>query len=100
MKTGNNIKVIRHTACIVVNPITVNNFASFFGCTQIGPQTLRRLGLKDFEVSRLVPGALALVGPIGIQLLVYFYFLLSSHHLCFISVFVGCLFSRRYCTDE
>ena len=38
---GYNINVIRRTACMVVNPITVNNFASLFGCTPaVGPQTL------------------------------------------------------------
>ena len=28
-----NINVIRQTACMVANPITVNNFASLFNCT-------------------------------------------------------------------
>ena len=32
-KIGYNINVIRQTACMVVNPITVNNFASLFNCT-------------------------------------------------------------------
>ena len=31
-----NINVIRQTASRVVNPITVNNFASLFGCTPAG----------------------------------------------------------------
>ena len=35
-KTGYNINVIRQTACMVVNPITVNNFASLFDCTPAG----------------------------------------------------------------
>ena len=38
-KIGYNINVIRQTACMVVNPITVNNFASLFSCTPAG-QTL------------------------------------------------------------
>ena len=33
---GYNINVIRQTACMVVNPITVNNFASPFNCTPAG----------------------------------------------------------------
>ena len=33
---GYNINVIRQTAYFVVNPITVNNFASLFGCTPAG----------------------------------------------------------------
>ena len=32
-KIGYNINVIRQTACMVVNPITVTNFASLFNCT-------------------------------------------------------------------
>ena len=36
IKSGYNINVIRQTACIVVNPVTVNNFASLFGCTLAG----------------------------------------------------------------
>ena len=31
-----NINVIRQTVCVVVNPITVNNFASRFNCTPTG----------------------------------------------------------------
>ena len=34
-KIGYNINVIRETACMV-NPITVNNFASLFNCTPAG----------------------------------------------------------------
>ena len=33
IKIGYNINVIRQNACMVVNPITVNNFASSFGST-------------------------------------------------------------------
>ena len=33
---GYNINVIRQTACMVINPITVNNFASLFNCTPAG----------------------------------------------------------------
>ena len=36
IKIGYNINVIRQTACMVVNPITVNNFASLFGCMPAG----------------------------------------------------------------
>ena len=33
---GYHINVIRQTACMVVNPITVNNFAYLFNCTPAG----------------------------------------------------------------
>ena len=34
-KIGHNIHVLRRTACSVVNPIKVNNFAYLFDCTTI-----------------------------------------------------------------
>ena len=45
------MNVMRLTACLVVNPITVNNFADLFDCTPVGQ--LRWIGLDD----------LSLVGP-------------------------------------
>ena len=35
-KIGYNIYVLRQTACLVVNPIKVNNFAYLFDCTPVG----------------------------------------------------------------
>ena len=35
-KIGYNVNVIRQTACMVVNSIAVNNFASVFNCTPAG----------------------------------------------------------------
>ena len=35
-KIGYNINAIRQTASMVVNPITVNNFASLFNCMPAG----------------------------------------------------------------
>ena len=35
-KIGYNINVMRQTACLVVNPIKVNNFAYLFNCTTVG----------------------------------------------------------------
>ena len=35
-KIGYNINVLRHTACLVINPITVGNFAFLFNCTPLG----------------------------------------------------------------
>ena len=33
---GYNSNVMQHTACLVVNPITVGNFAILFNCTPVG----------------------------------------------------------------
>ena len=35
-KINYNIKVMRQTACLVVNPIKVNSFAYLFNCTTVG----------------------------------------------------------------
>ena len=35
-KIGYNINVMRHTACLVVNPIKVNSFAYLFNCSTVG----------------------------------------------------------------
>ena len=35
-KTGYSIDVLRQTACLVANPIKVNNFAHLFYCTTVG----------------------------------------------------------------
>ena len=35
-KIGYNIDVLRQSACFVVNPIKVNNFAYLFDCTTVG----------------------------------------------------------------
>ena len=34
-RIGYNINIIRESACLVVNPITVNNFVSLFNCTPV-----------------------------------------------------------------
>ena len=35
-RIGYNINILRQSACLVLNPITVNNFASLFNCTPVG----------------------------------------------------------------
>ena len=35
-RIGYNINIMRQSACLVFNPITVNNFASLFSCTPVG----------------------------------------------------------------
>ena len=35
-RTGYNMNVMRQTACLVVNPITINNFADLFNCPPVG----------------------------------------------------------------
>ena len=35
-RIGYNVDVMRYSACLVVNPITVNKFAVLFNCTPMG----------------------------------------------------------------
>ena len=35
-RIGYNINIMRQSACLVFNPVTVNNFASLFHCTPVG----------------------------------------------------------------
>ena len=35
-RIGYNVDVMRQSACLVVNPIKVNNFAVLFNCTPVG----------------------------------------------------------------
>ena len=52
-----NINVLQQNACLVVNPITVGNFAFLFNCTArrwVVLQTLWRFRLKDLSTNELV----------------------------------------------
>ena len=35
-KNGYNINVLQQTTCLVINPITVGNFALLFNCMRVG----------------------------------------------------------------
>ena len=35
-RIGYNLNVMRQYACLVFNPITVDNYAAFFNCTPVG----------------------------------------------------------------
>ena len=42
---GYNINVMRQSACLVINPITVDSFASLFNCTPFGRASDSMMGL-------------------------------------------------------
>ena len=93
-KIGYNINVFQQTACLVVSPITVGNFAFLFNCTPVGRASdsvmVPTLGLVCWWGG----GGLVLwlfVGPAGVCLLGFFcsgvwFYLLLSPYLCFISL--------------
>ena len=39
-RKGYNIDVIKHFACLAVNPITVDHFAYLFNCTHVSPDSI------------------------------------------------------------
>ena len=82
--------VMRQTACLVVNPITINNFADLFNCTPVGRASdLMMASALSFQLSWLGPD-LSLVGPTGVQLLDFCCSGMSwfavEYSSCFISV--------------
>ena len=113
---GYNINIMRQSACLVFNPITVNNFASLFNCTP-GGSGVRLSDGPDIKLFILVGlGRSFFVCCLAhrVQLLVFFCSsvpvvlfdtqgspgigrntFLSSPHLCFIIVFICDLFVSR-----
>ena len=52
---GYNISTLQQTAYLVVNPITVGNFAFLFNCRRlVGLQTLRQFLLKNLSIDEMV----------------------------------------------
>ena len=69
-RIGYNMNVMRQTACLVVNPVMVNNFADIFKCTPVGRASdLMMAPAYGVQLSWLGPDGLSLVGPTGVQLL-------------------------------
>ena len=89
-KIGYNINVLQQTACLVVNPFTVGNFAFLFNCTPVGrtSDSMMVPTYKDLSIDEMVG---ACVGPTGVYLLDFFcsgiqFNLLLSPYPCFISL--------------
>ena len=65
-KIGNSFNVLQQTACLVVNPITVGNFAFLFNYTPVGWTSDYYEGsdLNNYQQMRWIgPDALAVVRP-------------------------------------
>ena len=71
-RIGYNPYFMRQTACLVINPTSVDSYASLFNCTTAGrPQTQWRPRHKTFT-SGLGLDAMYLAWPTGVQLVVSF----------------------------
>ena len=54
-KIGNNVKVMQQTACLVVNPITVGNYAFLYNCRPVGRSLdSMMVRLKDLSIDEMV----------------------------------------------
>ena len=109
-KIGYNIDVLQQPACLVVNLITVGNFAlnsSLIARWWVGLQTLWQFRLKDLSIDEMVGAwcfgcCQAHQGlPVGFLLLPYSVLCtvesLSLLYLVFIAWFIC---SRRWCMDK
>ena len=91
-KIGYNINVLQQTACLVVNPITVGNFAFLFNRRWVGLQTLWWFRLKDLSIDEMVWAWCfgCLLGPPGFTCWIFCsdiqFYLLLSPYLRFISL--------------
>ena len=95
--------VMRQTACLVVNPITFNNFSVLYNCTPAGRVSDLMTALaKKLSIGWLRLDALPLVGPTRVQLLDFWWssvlvlVLLLSTHLassqCWILIYMFAVF--------
>ena len=68
-RIGYNVDMMRQSACLVVNPITVNNFAVLFNCTPVGRGS-------DSNIAKYLAGwgwtLVCFFWPIEVQLVVSF----------------------------
>ena len=97
---GYNIDVIRQSACLLVNPVTFNNFAVLFNCMPVGrgSDSYDKPNTK-LTIELVGAGPMSVSGPIRVQLCFSGVadaqgifrcpntLLLSSPHPCFITVF-------------
>ena len=72
-RIGYNLNVMRQSACLVFNPITVDNYAAFFNCTPVGRASdSDGPDLKLFILVGWGRSFLSVAWPTGIQLMFFF----------------------------
>ena len=68
-RIGYNLNVMRQSACLVFNPIMVDNYAAFFNCTSVGRASD---DLKLFILIGWGRSFLSVAWPTGVQLMFFF----------------------------
>ena len=72
-RIGYNLNVMRQSACLGFNPITVNKYASLFNCTPVGRASDSMMArLKAIQMVGTVAFS-SVVWPTGVQLVILFY---------------------------
>ena len=77
-RIGYNLNVIRQSACLVINPITVDSYAALFNCTQVDQASDSMMARpKAIHFSWLGPELSSVAWSTGAQLIIFFCFRFS-----------------------
>ena len=75
-RIGHNINVMRQSACLIINPITVDSFASLFSCTPVGSASDSVMGptlsLLIYFIRLGLDLVLSAAWSFGVQLVIFF----------------------------
>ena len=74
-RIGYDLNVMKQSACLVINPITIDNFAAFFNCTPVDRASDSMMDRpKAIHFSWLGPEHLSVSWSNGAQLMIFFCF--------------------------
>ena len=77
-RNGYNLNVMRHSACLVINPITVDSYAALFNCTPVDRASDSMMARpKTIHFIWLGPELSSVAWSTGAQLIIFFYFRFS-----------------------
>ena len=66
-RIGYNLNVMRQSACLVINPITIDGYAALFNCSGLGVRLHDGHDLKLFILVGLDRSFRLLLGPPGLN---------------------------------
>ena len=77
-RIGYNLNVMRQSACLVINPITVDGYAALFNCTPVDRASDSMMApTKAIHFSCLGPELSSVAWSTGAQLIIFFCFRFS-----------------------
>ena len=106
-RIGYNLNVMRQSACLVINPITVDGYAALFNCTPVDRASHSMMARpKAIHFSWLGPELSSVVWSSGAKLIIFFCFRFSevlfdrpgisirhaAHCICRVLAFASLLF--------